>query len=455
MRRLRMFAVFAFCLLSSFDAPAQTAALSLIQDEETERVLRGWLTPVFQAAGLDASEMAIHLVRDDSINAFAAKGLHVFIHTGLITKSDSAQEVIAVLAHETGHIAGGHIVRLYENIRIARRNMLISMLVASVAGVASGRGDVGLAAMTAGTASAQNLLMGYRRSEENAADQSAVTFLKKTGHGLDGFRDIMKKLQAQENLSVDPKAGDMLWRTHPEIKDRLAFILNQNDKMPKPDESRIRRENEEFKRIRAKLYAFLYPPEKTLKKFPQSDNSLPALYARAVATYRSGRFDNAVAQMDALIARYPDNPYFYELKGQILLETGQAEKAVNAYEKAVSLLPDSVSLRVGYAQALTETDKRSDLIKAVDTLEPVAAIPSFSPFVWRLLAIAYGRSGRLDMAAYAQAENAFAQEDFLQAETFARKAVDSLPENSAASIRASDILEQTKSVKNAKKRLAH
>ena len=428
--------------------------LSLISDEETQEVLTSWLAPIFKAADLDVSRMEIHLVKDDSINAFAAKGLHVFIHTGLITKADNAQEVISVLAHETGHIAGGHIVRLYENMRIAQRNVLVSMLLATVAGAASGRGDVGMAAWAAGSVSAQNLLMGYRRTEENAADQSAVSYLLATGHDLTGFRDMMKKLEAQEKLTIDPNT-DVLWRTHPEIKDRLAFILNQNKNVPPADKKKTAKENADFQRIRAKLHAFLYPPDRTLKKYPLSDKSLPARYARAIAAYRSGKFDSAVRQIDDLIKTYPDDAFFYELKGQILFETGQAKKAVSAYEKAVALRGKSVLLRIGYAQALIETQERENLLKAAETLEDVSASHARISFVWRLLAIAYGRLDRLDLAAYAQAENAFLSQDDASARLFADKALRLLPESSAAALRTQDILEQLKMRSLERKNLAH
>lgn len=443
MRRLTAFLLFLCAVCAA--CPARAQSLSLISDEETEAVLASWLTPVFKAAGLDASRMEIHLVKDGSINAFAAKGLHVFIHTGLIVKADNAQEIIAVLAHETGHIAGGHIVRLYENMRIAQRNMLVSALLASVAGAAAGRSDVGAAAWAAGSASAQNLLMGYRRTEENAADQSAVTYLRATGHDLTGFHDIMKKLQAQENLVVDPATHDVLWRTHPDIKDRLAFILNESASVPPANAKKIAAENAQFERIRAKLYAYLSLPEKTLNTYPPEDKSLPARYARTIACYKSGALEKAQKEIDSLIADYPDDPFFYELKGQMLFETGHAAKAVPAYARAVALRPRSVLLNIGYAQALTESENPADLRKAVGVLEKIASVQPDSPFVWRLAAIAYGRAGRTDKAVYAQAEYAFLTGDDAGAARFANKALQVLPPSDAAYMRAQDVLNQLKS----------
>ena len=434
-----------------FPPVARAESISLIQDEETERVLASFLIPLFKTAGLNPDEMKIHLVKDDSINAFAAKGLHVFIHTGLLTKADNAQEVVAVLAHETGHIAGGHIVRLYDNIRIAKRNMLLSMLLAGIAGVASRRGDVGMAAMMGAQTSAQSLLMGYRRTEENAADQFAVSLLAKTGHGIVGFEEMMKKLRRQEDYQIDPKT-DIIWQTHPDVRDRLAFIVDQKDKIPPENKRLIARENKAFKNVQAKLYAFLYDPAKTFAKFPESDTSFPARYARAVATYRASEYERAVADINALIKEFPENPYLYELKGQISFETGKNADAIKAYKTAVRLLPDAALFRIGLAQAQTESDKREDWLDALDTLRTAGQYMADSPFIWRLFAVAYGKTGQYPMADYALAEYNFHISDDKQAAFFAQKALKELPESAAAAQKARDILDQATKKHSLKKR---
>lgn len=434
----------AVFLLSAGAAAAQ--GLSLVRDEEIERTLAFYLTPLFDKAGLDTNNMSIHLVRDDSINAFAAQGLHVFIHTGLLLKADNAQEVIAVLAHETGHISGGHIARLYENIRIAQRNMLLSMVLGSVAAAASGRADVAVAATLGGMNSTQGILAGYRRAEENAADQVAVDLLARTGHDFSGFESIMRKLQTQESYLIDD--GLILWRTHPMVKERLDFILHQRkDEMRGKfavNEKRIKLENELFERIRAKLFGFMYAPDKTIRRYPETDKSLPARYARAVAEYRSGEFESALFQVNSLIKDYPEDPYFYELKGQILFETGRADEAVGPYEKAVALLPDSVLLRVGLAQAQIEKDTPDSLADAQRNLASFADSGTEIPLVWRLQAVVYGRTGQRGMAAYALAEYNMLSGNRKQAESFAKQAVGQLPEGMPARLRAQDILEYTR-----------
>ncbi len=449
MRRILTF--FLAWILAGAAAHAQ--GLSLIRDEEIERGLTFYLTPLFREAGLNPHNMAVHLVRDDSINAFAAQGLHVFVHTGLLLKAENAQEVIAVLAHETGHIAGGHIVRLYENMRIAQRNMLLSMIMGTVAAIASGRGDVGAAVAMGGISSTQGLLAGYRRTEENAADQVAVDLLRKTGHDFSGFEGIMRKLRHQESYQMSEDA--VLWRTHPMVRERLAFILEKQkaelEKTLHPNRARMKKENEMFVRMQAKLFAFIYTPERTFERYPETDKSVAARYARSIAFYRRGDFPEALKRIDALISDYPEDPYFYELKGQILFETGRAAEAVPVYEKAVERLPDSVLLRLGTAQAQIEADTPGTLKTAIANLELVSKKEGAEmPLIWHFLAVAYGRSGNIGMASYALAEYNFLNGREDQAENFARRAAGEVPYGSPTWMRSQDILENLKNRKNGK-----
>ncbi len=435
-----IFSVLCFLSLSLNNVRAQE--ISLIGDEETERALYSFQRPLFKAAGLNPESLKIRLVKDNEINAFATAGGYVFVHTGLLLKAQNAQEVIAVLAHETGHISGGHIVRLAENMRIAQRNMLISMILGAAVAAAGGA-DAGAAVMTGGMSSANGLLAGYRRTEENAADQAAVSLLSKTRHDLSGFRSIMAKLSRQESWQAEYKDA-VLWRTHPMVKERLAFILSSEEtkKIPfRPDFQKMERENKLFERIQAKLFAFIEPPEKTLERYPVSNTGLPARYARVIADYKSGNFEEALSGLDGLIRDFPDDPYFYELKGQIYFETGKAKEAVPFYEKAVSLLPGSVLMRLGLAQAQIETDTPESLKAAVKNLELASAQDSEIALLRRLQAVAYGRTRQEGLAAYAMSEYYFMLSDASKALMFARKARPLLPAGSPASLRAADIEE--------------
>ncbi len=415
--------------------------LSLVRDEEIERVLSFYLTPLFEKAGLDTRQMNVHLVKDNTINAFATKGLHIFVHTGLLLKADNAQEVIAVLAHETGHIAGGHVVRLYENIQIAQRSMLLSMVLGAVAAAAGGGAEAAVGAMLGGVNSTQSVFAAYRRSEENAADQVAISLLKKTGHDFSGFETIMRKLKTQEDYQLTDDFT--LWRSHPAVKERLSLILNQQKSEKNSfnvDVKRVSAENALFERIRAKLYGFLYSSKKTLECYPEKDTSLPARYARTIAFYKDGYLKEALDLLETLIADYPGDPYFYELKGQILFESGKADQAVEPYRKAVELLPDSVLMKVGLIQAQIEKGDLESLIQAQKTLSSFSHVAHEIPLVWRLQAIVYGRTGQTGMADYALAEYNLLSGNIKQAELFAKRAVESLAENSSVQMKAQDIL---------------
>ena len=435
MRRAVLILGFVFWLCIG---AARAESLSLVRDEEIERAVSFYLTPLFEKAGLDPKAMEIHLVKDDSINAFAAKGLHIFIHTGLILKADNAQEIIAVLAHETGHIAGGHVVRMYENMQIAQRSMLLSMILGAVAAVAGGRADAAVGAMLGGSNMMQSAFAAYRRTEENAADQVAVSLLRKTGHDLSGLESIMRKLKAQESYQMTDDF--VLWHSHPASRERLDVILNRKGTDFSPDRKRMEAENALFDRIKAKLAGFLYPAGRVSERYPETDDSLPARYARAIALYKDGRFKEALERMNALIADYPDDPYFYELKGQILFETGRAAEAVEPYRKAVSLLPDSVLLRLGLIQAQIEKDDADALADAEKSLSLFTNMSHEIPLIWRLQAVVYGRTGRQGLASYALAEYNLASGNAKQAKMFAKRAADMLPEGMPARLRAEDIL---------------
>ncbi|MCQ2913719.1 MAG: M48 family metalloprotease [Alphaproteobacteria bacterium] len=408
----------------------------MIRDEEIEKAIHEFLVPLFKAANLDTSNIGINLVKDDSINAFATSGLNIFINTGLLMKASSGQEVIAVLAHETGHISGGHILRLYDNIQIAQRNTLISVVAGVLAGLASGSPDVATGMLMGGIYSAQGVLAGYRRAEESAADQTAVSLLKKTGHDLSGFAGIMKKLKTQEDLYRDDNFA--LWQTHPMVKERLELILQQS--FPAQDTNRIARENKLFDRIRAKLIGFL-ADVKTIDRLYKNDDSINGKYAKVLKYYRIMQHDKAQNLIDELIKLEPKNPYFYELKGQMLFETGNGVKAISPYRKAVELNPKSELLRVGLAQALLSDDNEETnkaLTKeAIDVLTPLM---NELPMIWHLKAVAYGRLGNIAYANYALMEYNISLNNKKLALDFAKKIQKELPETHPYYVRASDVL---------------
>lgn len=349
---------------------------------------------LFQNAELNADAVQVVFLNDLSLNAFVAGGSVVYIHAGLITQTDNPDEFFGVLAHETGHVVGGHTIRLVNEMEKAQTTAFITTLLGGVAAVASGRGDVGIAIMLGGMGSANSLLSSYRQTEENGADSIAVDLAKKSGFSVKGLYDVMKKIEKEERLRIDNVPTYL--RSHPLTRDRLNFLENAA-KTAGPV-----KEDEEFNMIKAKLYAFLKPPAET--RVVYKGNSLPDIYANAIADFKETKIKETLEKTNQLIAVQPENPYFYELKGQILFETGQINESIKAYKQAYQLLPDASLIRLALAQALLETEDPENRKQAIDHLLYITARDKYLPDAWYFLYIAYGQDGQFSLADYAKIE---------------------------------------------------
>ena len=412
-------------------ASLSAQALSVIRDTEAEAVMLSYLRNIFKAAGLNPQNAQVILVNDPSVNAFVAGGQTVFIHTGLLTQAQSVDDVIFVLSHETGHIVGGHITRGQGVLSQAQGAALISTILGGLVAVA-GRPDAGIAVMMGGSTSAAGLFTAYRQGEESAADRTAVDIMKRLNYSMIGFENTMKTIQAQERLYA---ADDFSYlRTHPLTKDRIN-ALERFVKTAKPVRADIR-----FDLVKAKLIGFLYEPNQTLGIY-QNRTDLAAQYAKAIAFYRAHRFDEAQKMLDSLIAQKPDYPYFYELKAQFYLETGQIDKAVTYYHKAVSLMPNAPLMRLSLAQALMEKPSPDSAKEAVTHLKYVLARENDTPLAWQLLATAYEQTGNKQEIPYVMAEYYRTLGDLKAAKRQAKKALETLPKGSPSSIHAQDILD--------------
>ncbi len=423
---LRAVILLFFCFAS-----LSAQALSVIRDTEAEAVMLSYLRNIFKAAGLNPQNAQVILVNDPSVNAFVAGGQTVFIHTGLLTQAQSVDDVIFVLSHETGHIVGGHITRGQGVLSQAQGAALISTILGGLVAVA-GRPDAGLAVMMGGSTSAAGLFTAYRQGEESAADRTAVDIMKRLNYSMIGFENTMKTIQAQERLyAVDDFS---YLRTHPLTKDRIN-ALERFVKTAKPVRADIR-----FDLVKAKLIGFLYEPTQTLGIY-QNRTDLAAQYAKAIAFYRAHRFDESQKMLDSLIAQKPDYPYFYELKAQFYLETGQIDKAVTYYRKAVSLMPNAPLMRLSLAQALMEKPLPDSAKEAVTHLKYMLARENDTPLAWQLLATAYEQTGNKQEIPYVMAEYYRTLGDLKAAKRQAKKALETLPKGSPSSIHAQDILD--------------
>lgn len=408
-------------------AQGSAGALVTVRDAETESLLRAVAHPLFRAAGVDPALVRITLIQARPINAFVTTGNRLFVNTGLIQQSAEVGDLAGVLAHETGHIAGGHVARLPEEMRNAMLRSVAGMLLGGAAAAAGGGGGAAAAGMLGGQAMAQGELYAFSRAQEQAADQAGMTFLDRLGWSGSGLRRLLGRMQEQEMLTVGRQ--DPYLRTHPLSRDRLEFVADWVERagaargdapMPPALETA-------FRMVRAKLDGFIDPPLSTRRRHPEGDGSAPARYARAIAQHRSGRTDAALGILDGLVREQPSNPWLRELQGQALFEAGRVAEAVRPLREAARLAPGEALVRLALGRALLETGDPALLPAAAAELEASLRLERDNAFAWRQLGVAQGRLGRAARADLALAEEAMLTADFPGARTLARRAEEALP----------------------------
>ena len=422
---------------------AQEKNPSLVRDAETEQLLREYAVPIFRAAGINANATKIFLVNDRSFNAFVANGQKIFINVGALMDAETPNEIIGVIAHETGHIAGGHLARLREQISNARILSVIGMLAGAgaVVGAANSGGKVGstgtgaMGVFTGGQELVRRSLLAYQRSEEQAADSAAVRYLSATGQSPKGMLDTFHRFA--DSGMFRSRAVDPYLVSHPLPSERvsqLERLAKQSPNFNKKDPPALQARHD---LMRAKLSGFIERGDTVLRRYPPSNTSAPARYARAVLAYKTGRLSEALATIEGLLAEQPDNPYFHELKGQALLESGRAREAVGPLRQAAAKAPNGVPIRALLGQALLaagDTDGALRELTVVTSREPE------SPDGFRYLAMAYGRKGNIGQAELASAQGFMNAGDIKNAQTQASRAMAKLPPGSPGYLRAEDIL---------------
>jgi predicted Zn-dependent protease len=421
--------------------PAKGGGLPIIRDTEIEQLLRDYAEPTLKAAGLAQQNIRVVVLNDRSFNAFVMDGRHIFINVGAIFEAKTPNEIIGVLSHETGHLAGGHLLRLREKMAEATTQSIIAMLLgvgAMVAASRSSNADVGAGPLLAPQMSIQRSLLAYVRTQEDQADHAAVKFLNLTHQSARGMLELFKRLS--DEMLFSSARIDPYMQSHPLPPDRLAALevlakaspyFNVKDS----PELQLRHDM-----VRAKLSGFLDSPGTVLRRYPATDQSLPARYARAISTYRFGDLRNAVAQINTLIEAEPNNPYFYELKGQALLEGGHAAEAVAPLRRAVQLSSHPALIQIMLGQALNSTNNKKDAEEAVTLLRNAIQREPEAPDGYAQLAMAYGRKGDLANADLAAAQAAFNRGDMMTARQLAARAKTRLAIGSPAWVQADDIV---------------
>ncbi len=376
--------------------------LRLIRDAEIENTIREYAKPIFATAGMTVDDVKVYLINDNRLNAFVAGGRNIFINTGLLIRTTTAEQVMGVIAHETGHIVGGHLIRLRNAVREAQVKQIIAYLLGAAAAVAARDARAGAATIGLGAKVAEGTFLKYSRSNEAAADQFAVTALNRAGISSRGMLEFMKVVQNQELLITANQ--DPYIRTHPITSARIDFLREQIALSPVSDRKLPARFTEMQQRMRAKLIGFLAAPSAVFLTYKPDDNSLPSRYARAIANHRQAKTGKALKLINSLIKERPRDPYFRELKGQILFESGRAVEAVVALRRAVKLAPNEALLRTALGQALLELGPEKTTRAALANLRVAVRNDNTLPIAWRLLGIAHGKLGQIGKASLALAE---------------------------------------------------
>jgi predicted Zn-dependent protease len=418
----------------------------VLRDTEAEALLREYTRPILRAAGLERQNIQMVIINDSSFNAFVADGRRIFVNYGAIMQSETPNQLIGVLAHETGHLAGGHLAKMREQIAQAQTQMIIAMLIgagAVVAGARGGNSNSGLAnAGAAALAGPQEMirrnLISYVRQQEENADRAGVKFLNATGQSAKGMYETFKRFTNDSLFAA--RGADPYLQSHPMPAERVAALEELARSSPyweKKDDPALQLRHD---MMRAKISAFMERQDTVYRRYPMSNDSLPARYAHAITTYLHGDLRNALAQIDGLIALQPANPYFYELRGQALLESGKPNEAIAPLHKAMQLSNSSPLIEMLLGQALVATDNKAYTDEAIKILRAAVSRESEAPLGYTQLAMAYGKKGDYAEADLASAQAAFLRGDNKTARDLASRAKTRFAIGTPGWVKADDIV---------------
>ncbi|HEY8434705.1 MAG TPA: M48 family metalloprotease [Sphingomicrobium sp.] len=373
----------------------------VLRDTEAEALFRDMSVPLIKAGGLDPGSVKVVLLGDPEINAFVSQGQTVYVQSGLIEAADNVNQVQGVVAHELGHVIAGDSIRSGEGQKQAVGVTILSLLL-GVAAMAAGAGDAGMGVMMAGQRAALGGMLAFTRGQEAEADATGARLLSTAGISGKGLLDFFGKLQNQEyRLAIYDK--DSFDRDHPLSSERIQALRQKFQADPaynKPTDPQL---EARFERVKAKLLGFVNPKEAVLR-YPESDQSIPGHYARAFAYHLGGYPDKAEAEADALLAIDPHDPYFLELKGQILLEDGKPKDAIPVLRQAVERSDNAPMIAALLGHALVATDDSKNFAEAKQILKVAVNRDNEDPFAWYQLGIIYDHEGDLARASLATAE---------------------------------------------------
>ena len=417
----------------------------VLRDTEAEQLLREYTRPILRAAGLEKQNIQVVIINDGTFNAFVADGRRIFVNYGAIMQSETPNQLIGVLAHETGHLAGGHLAKMREQMAQAQTQMIIAMLLGAGAMVAgsrsgsnSGLANAGAAAIAGPQEMIRRNLIAYVRQQEENADRAGVKFLTATGQSAKGMYETFKRFTNDSLFAAH--GADPYLQSHPMPADRVAGLEELARSSPywdKKDDPALQMRHD---MVRAKISAFMERQDTVYRRYPMSNDSLPARYAHAISTYLHGDLRSALAQIDMLIQAQPNNPYFYELRGQALLEGGKPAEAIAPLRKAVQLSNNAPLIEMLLGQALVASNNKAYTEEAIAILRAAVARETEAPLGYSQLAMAYGRKGDYAQADLASAQAAFLRGDNKTARELASRAKTRFAIGTPGWVKADDIV---------------
>lgn len=446
---ISLLAAAAIALTPFSAAHAQAKGPPVLRDTETEQLLREYTRPILRVAGLEKQNIQMVIVNEGSFNAFVADGRRIFVNYGAILQSETPNQIIGVLAHETGHLAGGHLSKLREQLANAQTQMIIAMLLgAGAMAVGSTRGsgsagnnglaNAGAAALAGPQEMIRRTLLSYQRQQEENADRAGVKFLTATQQSPKGMYETFKRFTSESLFAA--RGADPYLQSHPMPAERVASLQEFASASPfwdKKDDPALQLRHD---MVRAKISAFMERPETVYRRYPLTNDSMPARYARAISTYLHGDLRSALTQIDALIQVQPNNAYFYEVRGQALLEGGKPAEAIPALRKAVALSNNAPLIEMLLGQALVGSDNKAYTDDAVRILRAAVAREPEAVLGYMQLAMAYGRKGDYAEADLASAQAAYLRGDNKTARELATRAKTRFAVGTPGWVKADDIV---------------
>ncbi len=441
LRAIAAFLLALFLFLPLNSSAQEGKAMSVIRDVEIEKTLHDLANPIFLAAGLNPGSVQIIMVRDATLNAYVAGGMNIFLHTALLQATDNAGQLTGVIAHETGHISGGHLTRGSSAMKNASAQAILSMVLGVGAAIASGNPNAGAAVITGGQQIAMRSMLSFTRAQEGSADAAGMRFMDQSKISSKGLLEFLQKLGAQETLPVDRQVEYA--RTHPLTQDRIDAVRTHVEQSPLSNLPSPPDLAEEHARMKAKLLGYLQP-DAALLRYGEKDARVSARYARAIAHYRKGDTEDALRLMNGLLKEEPNNPFFHEQIGQILFEAGRVKEAEPHYKRAVTLLPEAGLLHSAYGHVLIELHDASLVDEAIRQLQLSLKTEPHEPSTWRFLATAWGEKKQEGMVSYSLAEEALARAENGSARKWAERALKTLPKGSPYALRSQDIIKEAR-----------